>query len=284
MPPCEGINEEVVRGARQPDSTDKECVIQIGATYRKNDNLEFVFEHRSVQLYAGLTPGGYPRLQSLLEPYSHNDLAEVKYKPDTILYAASLVFKNKIYLSGGTQVYHGLKSKSNTYGVEHVWSYEPTKKIWYRAGMLKGGRMKHTMALYQDKMVVIGGVSKISYKYSSGCVKKFTGVHYEGDLQGVEVYKNERQWEHLDEIDECIPKSAFDSRRATENNPDAVTKKVLYRYGATSATWNENVIIAGNSLLSQNKIIKRVLLSREYQKSTQTRYKVYNKGYMCYIK
>ena len=44
-------------------------MVQIGASYRKNDKLDFVFEHRSVQLYAGLVPGGYPRLQALLEPY-----------------------------------------------------------------------------------------------------------------------------------------------------------------------------------------------------------------------
>lgn len=244
MPPCKGDSTEVVRGSRQPEPSDKECVIQVGATYRKNDNLNYVFEHRAVTLYSGL--GSYPRLQALLEPPSHNDLAEVKFKPDTILFAASLVYHNKVYISGGTQVYHGLQSKSNTYGVEHVWSYNPTEKHWYRAGMLRNGRLKHTMSLYQDTMVVIGGISKISYKYSAGCVSKFKGVHYEGDLQEVEEYRATRQWEPIMPIDECIPKSAFDIRRHGENDPDAVLKKVLYRYSATSATWQNNVIIAGN--------------------------------------
>ena len=90
-----------------------------------------------------------------------------------------------------------------------MWKYNAEKKIWGRSGYLANGRLKHIMANYYGTMIVLGGVSKISYKYSTGCAKKFRGVHFETDLQKLEEYKFTRKWEEVKNVDECIPAQAY---------------------------------------------------------------------------
>ena len=162
-----------------------------------------------------------------------------------IFHAASKVYKDEFWISGGT---FDVKGKDNKISSTHnAYVYNPKTKKWDRRGTLPNPRMKHIMDSYREYLIVVGGVETIESWYSLSCMKRYYGVHHEQRLVQDIDHWNGKTWGTLKKQQEsppCIPEEAYNRRKEkifSENNPDALEEKIAYRYQATSAPWGNRL-------------------------------------------
>ena len=172
-----------------------------------------------------------------------------------IFHAASKVYKDELWISGGT---FDVKGKDDViYASSSVYVYNPKTTKWDKRGTLPNERMKHIMESYREYLVVVGGVKTIESWWSKSCFKRYYGVHHEKRLVQDINHWNGRWWGTLGKVESppCIPEESFNWRKKKEfgeNNPDALEEKIAYRYQASSASW-------GNRLGTISKVCSEVV-------------------------
>ena len=162
-----------------------------------------------------------------------------------IFHAASKVYKDEFWISGGT---FDVKGKDNKISSTHnAYVYNPKTKKWDRRGKLPNPRMKHIMDSYREYLIVVGGVETIESWYSRTCMERYYGVHSEHRIVQDINHWNGKTWGTLKKTQEsppCIPEESYNRRKEkkfSENNPDALEEKIAYRYQATSAPWGNRL-------------------------------------------
>ena len=161
-----------------------------------------------------------------------------------IFHAASKVYKDEFWISGGT---FDVKGKDDIItSTWNVYVYNQKTKSWNRRGKLPNARMKHIMEAYREYLVVVGGVKTIEQWYSKSCVKTFYGVHHEYRLVQEINHWDGKTWGTMPRVESppCIPDEAYNrraNRKFGENNPDALEEKIAYRYQASSAAWGDRL-------------------------------------------
>ncbi|XP_073985240.1 uncharacterized protein isoform X2 [Rhodnius prolixus] len=93
------------------------------------------------------------KILSSVERYDQNQKKweEVTPLPEPLIYPATCVYKNNIWVAGG------LNSYPKPVVSSHVYCYDPFKNLWLRSAPLRFGRGFSTLINYEDSLHIIGG-------------------------------------------------------------------------------------------------------------------------------